>query len=640
MARAAGVESKAGSASRWKKAIEDAQKVEKAWRADAAKVVARYREEDNSDASDLPSQQGARFNILYANIAVLRPAVFQTAPRPDVRRRYDPPSENPDAEALRVAGRKASAVIEGALAYLIDAHDFETEALDAVSDMLLPGRGVLRIRYDPTVAAEPVVDPVSGEALLGEDGEPLMTERVVAQDVFAEYVYWQDFLTAPARRWSHTTQPPWIAFRHLWTKEEVKREFPRQAGKIPLTWESQRNAHADERQRLGEADRAEIWEVWELATRKVFWIAMGYPDVLDEVEDPLGLARFYPVPRPLVAVRTTDTLVPVAEYKVYVEQARELDLVTARISRLTSYLKATGVYNAALKSVEKMLEADDGTMVAADSFEVFQGGKVADHVVFWPVERIAQVLTGLYQQRDQIKQTIYEIIGISDILRGATKANETLGAQRIKAQFGALRIDERRREVDRVFRDALEIMAECIAAKFEPDVLARMTGVALDEASLSILRDEGLRGMIVDIETDSTVAPDEAAEQEAVTKLLTAVTQFIAAMTPVVQAGMLTGAQVIAILRFAIQPFRGARMLEEVLDEAERSMAALEAQGAPGEDQAGALEEQNAEIAAEIEKLRGQNIQAKGTLDLEKAKIDLVKTVLEGRNAAGAMALR
>jgi hypothetical protein len=57
----------------------------------------------------------------------------------------------------------------------------------------------------------------------------------------------------------------------------------------------------------------------------------------------------------------------------------------------------------------------------------------------------AAVLKELYAQRDQLVQAIYEISGISDVLRGSTDAQETLGAQQIKANFGSLRLKERQK---------------------------------------------------------------------------------------------------------------------------------------------------------------------------------------------------
>lgn len=569
-------------AARWKKRIADALAVEKPWRKAAEKIIARYREEDCDDSADLSGMEsGARFNILYANLAILKPAVFQHAPRPDVRRRYEPaaPKDAQGPEILRRAARDAASALERALSFAIDDGDMETEVLDSVHDMLLAGRGVMRVRYDPITVDEPVTDLNGAPALDAETGEPLIISRVVAQDVWAEHVYWADFLTAPARRWTKHDQPAWIAFRHLMDRAQLSAAFGAdKANAVSLTW-SPGAASEDDKRRLGEADRAEVWEAWDRETRKVYWVAMGSADLLDEADDPLGLEGFYPVPRPFYAIKTTDTLVPLPEYKTYADLAEELDEVQERISKLTRQLRASGVYNSSVKGLEDVLTAADGEMQPIESFELLNGGKLADHVLFWPIETIVEVLRALYAQREQIKQAIFEVVGVADILRGSSDPAETLGAQRIKTQFGTLRIDERRREVGRVLRDTLRIIAEIIAEKFEPDMIARMTGVELDGPALSILRDEAARGFLVDVETASTVAPDEFAERESTTQLLAAVTQFVSAMAPVVQAGLVTGKQVVSMLRFAVRPFRGARGLEDVLDEAERTLDDLEREG-------------------------------------------------------------
>ena len=38
--------------------------------------------------------------------------------------------------------------------------------------------------------------------------------------------------------------------------------------------------------------------------------------------------------------------------------------------------------------------------------------------------------------RKQIIEDIYQIMGLSDIMRGATDPQETLGAQQLKTQYG------------------------------------------------------------------------------------------------------------------------------------------------------------------------------------------------------------
>jgi hypothetical protein len=82
--------------------------------------------------------------------------------------------------------------------------------------------------------------------------------------------------------------------------------------------------------------------------------------------------------------------------------------------------------------------------------------------------------------RDQIKQAIYEIMGISDIMRGATRATETATAQRIKGSMGMSRLEDQKQAASNFVRDLLRLKAELIAQNFDPQTLEAMTG---EEAS-------------------------------------------------------------------------------------------------------------------------------------------------------------
>ena len=59
--------------------------------------------------------------------------------------------------------------------------------------------------------------------------------------------------------------------------------------------------------------------------------------------------------------------------------------------------------------------------------------------------------------RKQIIEDIYQIMGLSDIMRGATDPNETLGAQQLKTQYGSTRIRDKQQELVRLARDLVEI---------------------------------------------------------------------------------------------------------------------------------------------------------------------------------------
>jgi hypothetical protein len=100
--------------------------------------------------------------------------------------------------------------------------------------------------------------------------------------------------------------------------------------------------------------------------------------------------------------------------------------------------------------------------------------------VIWilPVKDLAFVLLQLYQARDQVKQSLYEITGISDIVRGQSAAGgaKTATEQRIKGQFASMRLNDMQADVARFCRETLCIMGEIIAEHFDPMTLFLVSG--------------------------------------------------------------------------------------------------------------------------------------------------------------------
>ncbi len=78
-----------------------------------------------------------------------------------------------------------------------------------------------------------------------------------------------------------------------------------------------------------------------------------------------------------------------------------------------------------------------------------------------------------------MKQDLYEITGISDIVRGQTSASETATAQQIKGQFATLRLDNNQKDVARFSKDLVVIMTEVIAKHFSLDTIKQVSGVKL-----------------------------------------------------------------------------------------------------------------------------------------------------------------
>src|SRR5690606_24605726 len=121
-----------------------------------------------------------------------------------------------------------------------------------------------------------------------------------------------------------------------------------------------------------------------------------------------------------------------------------------RISSLIDQLKVRGVYDPKLAAdFELLKDQDDGTYIPASSSDEFVAGQKGMKDAFWdwPLEQIQKALASLYEQREAIKQTIYEIMGVSDIIRGAVDPREKATQSQIKAEAGSQRLKLMQNEV-------------------------------------------------------------------------------------------------------------------------------------------------------------------------------------------------
>ena len=83
---------------------------------------------------------------------------------------------------------------------------------------------------------------------------------------------------------------------------------------------------------------------------------------------------------------------------------------------------------------------------------------------------------------------------------------------------------------------------------------------------LRILREDQQRAYRIDIETDSTIAGDQAQEQKNITELITGISSFIQQAGPAVEAGYLPIEAAKSILMTAVRKFKMGREVEDALD--------------------------------------------------------------------------
>ena len=587
----------------WRRELDRSARLQREWTGRAEKVVERYRAERRTSGR-------RRFNILWANTETLKPAVYSRTPAPEVRRRHLDPDP---------VGREAATVLERALSFAIDDHDFDGVMEAARDDMLLPGRGVARVVYEPVLGRRALERlAVDGREVFlldglpaepdGFDGETAYVEEVIDQRAYCRHVYWKDYREQPARCWQDVR---WVAFRHTMTRAELVARFGETGRSIPLeaALDGIEERGAGRGRAPEDARRAVLWEIWDKNARRRVILADGHDEIVEDVPDPLGLAGFFPMPEPLYAVRTTGTRVPVPEFTLYQDQALELDELATRKRHLIAALKARGVYAGVLGEIERLLtEGGENEMIPVKDWDQFRDkGGLAAAIEWMPIERIAQVVVALNGQIGRLKAEIFEITGLSDIIRGASKASETATAQRLKGNFGALRLQPRQRPMQRFARDILRLKAEVIAEHFTPDTLRRMTGRPVTPEVAALLREERARGFRIDIETDATIQPDAEIERANAVAFLGATTRFFTAVAPLIARAPHAAPMFLEMYKTAARTFKTGRQLEALIAQTGEALARAAAEDAPASPDA--PDPRAAERAAETAlAIRGQDL--------------------------------
>jgi hypothetical protein len=450
-------------------------------------------------------------------------------------------------------------------------------------------------------------------------------------------VYWKDFLHSYGRCWDEVW---WIAFGSYLTKADLEEQFGKKvADDVPLISEIITDDSDETKSYLKGYDRkdcARVWEFWNKNTRKVYKVAEGYDKFLeDPIEDPLELERFFPCAEPIYMIKTTASLEPVPEYKMYESQAAEVNTLTARINNLTTAMRVVGAYDAQLsQEIGRLVRGSENQLVPIENFTAFQQVGGANGAIEWlPIVQISEVLGRLVEQRQLNLQTIYEITGIVDIIRGVAVPRETKAAAEARASYATGRLGEKQRKVEKFAQQTLSLMAEVIAEHFDEKTLFMITGVQPDDprkvagmqAAVKVLRDDLIRGFKIEVETDSTIAPDSEREKAELMEFLNGISGFIQAAAGGMQAGMMTPEIAKEIVLFAARRFRTGRQLEETLSQ-------MGSQPPPQQqDPNAAADQMKMQIEQQKLELERMKIEGEQALEAQKLMLEQAKLMQTGQ---------
>ncbi len=618
----------------WYNTIVQYERTFKEWEGRADKIVKRYRDDQRSR-----NNPNAKFNILWSNVQTITPAVFARLPRPDVSRRFR------DNDPI---GRVASMMLERALEYEIEHYgDYASAMKQSVQDRLLGGRGTAWVRYEPHITGE-----MAGEAdgapedgwQLSEDIDEAETEggihrenqeRIEYECAPVDYVHWRDFGLTVARTWEEVTA--------VWRKVYLGRpalveRFGEELGdKIPLDTKPETSKTFNEKMGEG-AKEAVIYEIWDKTTGQVIWLSKSMGKILDTRDDPLELENFWPCPKPMFSTLTTDSLIPVPDFVLYQDQARQLDTLADRIDGFIQALKVRGVYDASEPSLARLFtEGDNNALLPIKNYAAFsEKGGMQGAINLVDIRPIAEGLNMAYQAMEQVKGQIYEIMGIADIQRGQSDPNETLGAQIIKSNNASGRLKTMQHDVVNFATALLQIKAQIICQHFTDDTIVKISGAMqlsqqdqmLIPQALQLLKDEPAKNFRIEVTTDSMIYQDEQQEKADRMEFLSAVGGFLSQALPAAQATPELTPMLVEMLKFGVTAFKAGKGLEGMIDETadkfRQQMKAAEGQPKPPSPEMQKLQMQGQMEQAKMQaQSQAKQVEMQMQMQLEQQKLQM-----------------
>jgi len=588
--------------SRWLGEIDAALKREVNYRKEVVEIYKVYEAEKCAEYD---------YNMLYANTDTLLPAMYNVTPRPVVKRRF---------RQIDPVGLAAAKVGQRMLEFMLDTgsdryYDFDSLMSMAVLDGLLASRGGIRFKYEGELEAVPDESKGKGATY----------DKVKSEMVCGAPMPWNGMVTGYAKCWADV---PWTAHPHYMTREELEANFG-DLGKLVLLETADGTDDKPEDGRQGPPKEANIktalvWEVLDKATKKQIFVTRGYDKApLKEVDDPFGLEGVFPFPEPLGFVPRTSSTEPIPLYRMYREQAEELNAISRRINNIVRAIKVRGGYDSNIPALEKILKAGDNEMVPIEGAAALMNNAKGFDLAIWmyPIDTLVAVLQQLLLAREACKQVIYEINGVADIMRGSSNASETLGAQKLKDQWGTLRLKKSQKRVQKYVRDCLRIMLEMGVKRMAIETVKKMTGIDLPmmadkqqtqaamrqlqkqvaqaqmmaeqagqqlppdpgiqqsmqqiqkvlstpawEEVMQLLKDDLQRGFRIDIETNSTIDAEATEDKENISELLNAIAQFLNGVAPLIEQGFLPFEAAKGMLLTITRRFRLGDEFEEQLE--------------------------------------------------------------------------
>ena len=499
-----------------------------------------YKSSQNNESG--VSYTANAYNIFWSGIETQKPFLYFKRPYPYVERVN---------KLSTVTEQVACKILERALEWNLNHFDFDSVIKYARNDYLISGCGLLFESFEPEFQTVTLSGDSSEETADVVDREAVVTRYWDPSDFIADTDHvgvWEDVM--------------WIARKMYLTSTEFQEKF----GEEALD-----KCHFPVQDFAYEKSLC-VYEIWDKKNKMIHYVSPQCPDSFIKSEtDTLRLTGFFPCPKPLFATLTNNSLIPVPDYEMIRRMLDELNGITERMRLTMQAVKVSGVYDGAYHRLSDIFEKDVTLVSLADFDRLKANGGIRGVIDFIPIEQYITALEQLARRREDIVQRIFEITGVSDIMRGNSNAVETATAVEKKTNFGTLRNQERQNDMQRFICDLYRLKAEMICVYCSEETLMSFVNPSegySDEVirqAVRLLKEDRLRDMIFHVETSGILNPQR--ESSLTMQGVETIMRLVKEAVPLVSQQPL----LLPLFRHLIQAVVGqmphARTFESVLDQ-------------------------------------------------------------------------
>ncbi|MEF8758309.1 MAG: hypothetical protein V5B36_00855 [Candidatus Accumulibacter sp. UW25] len=527
------------------------------------KIIKRFTDERDSYDSTR-----SNYNIFASNVEIKSSSMYARTPVPEVSRRF--------VDSTDQVSRVAAMILQRNISYELECGGFDSIFKQIAWDRLVPGIGLgwIRLEIDPETQ-----DPTTGEIEYGE------------QNSYIDYVNWADFYWAPSKTWETTR---WIARRVPMCKKAVKDRFSSTCDEktiFDLAFKQKPTQSYNNQDTLAPKNVTEstidVYEIWDKTRRLIFWITDSAETPLDVSEDTCEFPDFYPTALPPLGRFTTSNTTPIADYSLVQDQYRELDDLNNRASHLVQALKLRWVYDNSNRALKDLFTSTGELQgIGVNDWAAFstEKGGLKNSIEFVPLDEIAATYSKLITARDLVKQQIFEIEGISDILRGVAMPYETASATAAKGAASSSRLGVAQHDAADYISRLIRLKGHSICKFYTPNTMLARAG-QFNEAdqqyiqpALQLLKNTSANQFKLLVSVDSIMLPNFQQEKAERSEFIHAITGLLAQMIPAVKQTPELGPLGISLIKFGVAGFRGASQIEGMIDNALDQLLATQGQ--------------------------------------------------------------